>query len=82
MNNQFRQIYYWPGVVLYLSLIVGFALNENLTGGAQADYLTHKEIAIRFSQNFIETLVNFNKENTRHSPFLLMVLSLFEKLKV
>jgi hypothetical protein len=82
MNNQFRQIYYWPGVVLYLSLIVGFALNENLTGGAQADYLTHKEIAIRFSQNFIETLVNFNKENTRHSPFLLMVLSLFEKIKL
>jgi hypothetical protein len=82
MKIQFKQIYYWPGIIFYLSLIIGFALNENLTGGAQADYLMHKEIAIRFSQNFTETLLNFNKENTRHSPFLLIVLSFFEKIEL
>ena len=72
--------YYLLGPLLYLSLIVGFAFNENLTGGARNDYLAHKDIILKFSMNFLETLLHFDKENTRHSPFLLIILSFFVKI--
>ena len=45
--------------VLYISLIVGFALNENSTGGAIIDYLGQKQISISFSNSFLETLLEF-----------------------
>jgi hypothetical protein len=71
--------YYILGILLYLSLVIGFIFNENLSGGAYGDYVSHKDIIIKFSQNFYETLLNFNKEPTRHSPFLLILLSFFQK---
>jgi len=81
MHNRTKvQYYYLLGVLLYLSLIVGFAFNENLTGGAHNDYLAHREIIFKFSTNFIETFLQFDKESTRHSPFLLIILSFFNKI--
>ena len=74
--------YYFLGVLLYLSLIFGFVFNENLTGGAYNDYITHREIIYKFSVNFIETFFQFDKESTRHSPFLLIILSYFKKLGI
>jgi hypothetical protein len=76
MPNQTKNFYYYLfGVLLYLSLIFGFIFNENLTGGAYNDYAAHREIIYKFSVNFKETFFQFNKENTRHSPFLLIILS-------
>ena len=72
--------YYLFTTLLYLSLIVGFLFNENLTGGARNDYLAHKEIIFKFSINFIETFLNYNQESTRHSPILLIILSFFKKI--
>ena len=81
MDNKNKQIFcYLLGTILYLSLAVGFVFNENLTGGAYNDYLTNKEIIFKFSINFLETLLNFDKENTRHSPFLYMTLSFLKKI--
>jgi len=83
MNNLSNQFYYYLfGIFLYLSLIVGFIFGENLTGGAHNDYVAHKEIAVKFSINFLETLLNFDKESTRHSPILLIVFSFFEIMGV
>jgi len=72
--------YYLFTALLYLSLIVGFLFNENLTGGARNDYLAHKEIIFKFSINFIETFLHYNQESTRHSPILLIILSFFKKI--
>ena len=83
MHTKNRKIYYYLfGIFLYLSLIGGFVINENSTGGAYNDYLTNKEIIYKFSSNFFETLFNFDKENTRHSPFLYLILSLFKKIGI
>ena len=68
--------------VLYISLIIGFAFNENSTGGAYIDYLGQKQISISFSNSFLETLLNFEQEQTRHSPILIMLFSYFEKIEL
>ena len=81
MDKKNKQLFcYLLGTILYLSLVVGFVFNENLTGGAYNDYLTNKEIIFKFSINFLETLLNFDKENTRHSPFLYMTLSFLKRM--
>jgi len=81
MHNKNRQFYYYLfSLFLYLSLIGGFIINENSSGGAYNDYLANKEIIYKFSINFFETLLHFDKENTRHSPFLYLILSLFKKI--
>jgi len=63
-------------LVLYTSLIIGFILNENTLGGSINDYYTHKSISQKFSNNFLETLLYFDKESTRHSPLLLIIFSI------
>jgi len=81
MHNKNGQFYYYLfSLFLYLSLIGGFIINENSSGGAYSDYLANKEIIYKFSINFFETLLHFDKENTRHSPFLYLILSLFKKI--
>jgi hypothetical protein len=69
-------------IILYLSLILGFYFNENTSGGALFDYQNQKLISERFANNFFYTLLNFNKEPTRHSPILIIILSLLEKYKI
>jgi hypothetical protein len=39
--------YYILGILLYLSLVIGFIFNENLSGGAYGDYVSHKDIIIK-----------------------------------
>ena len=55
LNNNFfdKEIVFL--FVLYLSLLIGFFLNENSTGGAINDYLNQKEISKLFALNFKET---------------------------
>jgi hypothetical protein len=67
---------------LYGSLIVGFFLNENTLGGSIADYQNQKIISQKFAENFFDLLFNFNKEPTRHSPVLIIILSFFEKFRI
>jgi len=55
-------------LVLYLSIIIGFILSENSTGGAIIDYLNQKKAVKDFSDDFLNTLLNYDKYSTRHSP--------------
>ena len=68
--------------ILYVSLLVGFFLNENSTGGAYVDYSLHKKIAQSFAEDFYKTLFIFDKSGTRHSPIFIIFLSFFEKIKL
>jgi hypothetical protein len=69
-------------LLLYLSLILGFFLNENTLGGSFSDYQAHKTIVKEFSQDFFKTLLSYDTKTTRHSPVLLIILSIFEKLEI
>tara|TARA_B100001564_G_scaffold352236_1_gene359296 strand:+ start:7041 stop:8312 length:1272 start_codon:yes stop_codon:yes gene_type:complete len=65
---------------LYLTLLISFFLGENSTGGAFTDYARQKAIVNSFSNNFFESLLNYDKFSTRHSPVLIIFLAILEKL--
>ena len=67
---------------LYLTLLISFFFGENSTGGAISDYNNQKFISSSFSINFKETLFNYDNFSTRHSPILIIFLSIFEKLNL
>ncbi len=69
-------------LILYFSLIIGFFLNENTLGGSLSDYQNQKIISKKFSENFINTFLNYDKEPHRHSPVLVIILSIFEKFNI
>jgi hypothetical protein len=78
-NHKFEILLF---LLLYFSLIVGFAYDENALGGSMGDYLNQKRISAKFSNNFYETFLNYNKETSRHSPILIILFSFFEKFKI
>ncbi len=69
-------------IILYFSLLIGFYYNENSTGGAFTDYFGHKQISISFANDFLNTFLNFDKTQTRHSPVLIILLSFLEKFQI
>ncbi len=77
-NQNFFQIY----VLFYILLIIAFLFNLDPNGGAYLDYLNQKRISEQFAQDFNYQFFNFDKETTRHSPLLLIILSFFEKIKL
>ncbi len=64
---------------LYFSLVLSLILGENSTGGAILDYTNQKKISEDFSLNFYKTFFNFDQYSTRHSPVLIIFLSIFER---
>ncbi len=67
-------------ILLYLSLIIGYFYNENLNFGAYQDWLNANiNPLIDFSNNFIDTFLNYEKYGHRHSPVYLIFLSLILK---
>ena len=67
-------------IFLYLSLLVGFIFDENSTGGAITDYFVSKDIVKSFTLDFKDAFLNYERFSTRHSPVLLIFISILEKL--
>ena len=67
---------------LYITLIISFFFGENSTGGAISDYLNQKRASQAFALDFYKTLYEYDTYDTRHSPILIIFLSLFEKVKL
>lgn len=65
----------------YSSLILGFYLNENSTGGAFLDYQNQNIIINFFVDDFYKTLLTYDQFSTRHSPVLLILISLLKKIE-
>jgi len=64
--------------ILYLSLIIGFLYNENLNYGSYGDWINSNLEPIKdFSDNFLNTFLNFDQYGHRHSPVYVIFLSLF-----
>ena len=70
-------------LILYLSLIFGFYFDENLNFGARGDWI-HTDLPpiMDLSNNFKETLLNYESYGHRHSPVYLIFLSLFKKIGI
>ncbi|NMN67062.1 hypothetical protein VP91_00001950 [Candidatus Pelagibacter ubique] len=60
---------------LYLTLLIGFFLNENSSGGAIHDFQIISKAIIAFSINFDATFENFNDFNISHFPYYYIFLS-------
>ena len=67
---------------LYFSLIIGFILGENSTGGAIIDYTNQKSIINKFKNDFVNTFLNYDDYSSRHSPILIIFLSFLEKMNL
>ena len=79
MSDLFKnKIIFFTFFILYLTLIFGFYFDENLNSGAQRDWI-HTDLSpiIDLSNNFKETLLNYESYGHRHSPVYLIFLSLF-----
>jgi len=71
-----KEIYLLLPVFLYLSLIFGFLIDEDLNGGAKKDYIhAYKPIIENFIIDFKYTFLNYEQYGQRHSPVLIIVLS-------
>ena len=76
-----KEIFFF--LFLYITLIISFFLGENSTGGALNDYFNQKVATEKFAIDFFKTLNEYDKlGETRHSPILIIFLSLFEKIKL
>ena len=80
-NNSYRNetIFF---LFLYMTLITSFIFGENSTGGAIKDYVNQKNVSQGFATEFIKTFYEYDTFATRHSPILIIFLSLFEKINV
>ena len=64
-------------LLVYLSIILGFIINEDTLGGAFADYNSLDHVAYKFYDNFIKTLLNYDDLNHRQSPIFYIFKSFF-----
>ena len=68
-------------IILYISLISGFYLNENLNFGAKPDWYTGDIPVINeLSINFKDTFLNYDNYGHRHSPVYLIFLGLLKSI--
>ena len=68
-------------IILYFTLIISFFFGEDSTGGAFRDYANQKKAVQSFATQFLNTFYEYDSFQTRHSPILIIFLSLFKKIK-
>jgi len=69
-------------LILYASLLFGFYFGENSSGGAYADFQMRMGLIDHFNNNFKETFLNYHNFSDRHSPLLIIIISLFNNLGI
>ena len=75
INNNQKKFNISFVLLLYLSLIIGFFLNEDTLGAANIDYHgTTIQVLKAFQNNFLFTLFNYEVTGARHSPFFFITL--------
>jgi len=67
--------------LLYISLLVGFALQEDVTLGQIKDYLIHQEKAEIFKKNIINGFLKYEEyPNITHSPIYILYTIILENI--
>ena len=72
INNSKKNLFL---ILIYISLIVGFFLDENLAGGAIYDFSVHDPVLKSFKENFKYSFFNYKIFDHDHSPFFFMFLN-------
>jgi hypothetical protein len=65
---------------LYFSLLIGFYFNEDFAIGYASDYTLHKMYIALFEKDFLNTLLNFEKFTTSHSPIYYIFFLFLKKV--
>jgi len=68
INRNFFYIY----LILYLSFLVGFYLNEDFAGGALVDYMHHIRVMNIMQKDIIGTFLNYEEVAFPHSPVYIL----------
>lgn len=68
-------------IFLYFFLLLGFFWGEDLNGGAKPDFYSYIDTAELFSNDFINTFLNYDERNDRHSPVTIILISQLIKLE-
>ena len=63
----------------YLSLIVSFFLNEDSSGGAQADFFTTQHLIKKISEDFLLGIIDWKNSSLSHFPLHYVVSAIFVK---
>ena len=80
LKNTFNY-YQLLAIFLYLTLVFGFYIDENLNFGAISDWeRTDLPVINDLSQSIKKTLLEYDSYGHRHSPVYLIFLSLFKKI--
>ena len=67
--------------LLYISLLLGFALQEDVTLGQIKDYLIHIEKADIFKKNIINGFLKYEEyPNITHSPIYILYTIILENI--
>ena len=69
-------------ITLYAFFLMGFFLNEDSSGGAIMDFTAYQSFIKSFVLDFKYSFFNFDEFGERHSPILIMFLSIFYKLNI
>ncbi len=69
------------GILLFISLAVGFLISEDTLGAAKHDYIHHEKFIVLFAENFFSTFQSYGNGDlhTRNSPVFYIFLSLLYK---
>ena len=63
----------------YLSLIVSFFLNEDSSGGAQADFFTTQHLIKKISEDLLLGIIDWKNSSISHFPLHYVVSAIFVK---
>ena len=68
-------------IILYSTIIFGFYVDENITAGPKLDFYHMLKQVSQFENNFLGTLLNFDKIDspTRISPIFISIIFFFKK---
>jgi predicted membrane-bound mannosyltransferase len=69
-----KSIKFYIFILGYISLLTGFYFNENSSGGALPDYNHHFKVLLSFLKDFQDSLLNYDRFKTDHSPFFISTL--------
>ena len=76
-DNNFKYFFF---IFYYLIFLTSFYIQEDSTGGAYIDYRGYKELINLFINDFKNTFLNFDQFGERHSPVIIILLSIPYKL--
>ena len=74
-NDKIKNLSKLVYTILYLSLILGFYLNEDLAGGAIRDFNFYIPVLNSFEEDFLFNFLNYKDFGLDHSPFFLSFIN-------